>query len=80
MDTKEKIETIEFIFALNLDWEERLSLEYSNGLSTYWEVYHSYKKQIAFRKIIEYLPLIAAVGVASAVIGLIEKVMKKDKT
>jgi len=74
MNTKKKIEIIEFVFSLNLDWEERLSLEYSNGLSTYWEIYHSYQRQITFRKIIDYIPLIASVGVASYIIGIIKEV------
>lgn len=57
----------------DLEWEERLSLDYSNGLSSYWEIYRRFQIFYAFEFIKNSIQIIACVSVANTMMGIIQK-------
>lgn len=72
--------SLELINSLDLDWQEKLSLEYSNGLLDYWGAYNKYKRESAFRAIQDYIPLIACVGTAYGILTcMLEETNRGDK-
>jgi len=67
------LEYVDFRRSLNLNYEEELSLDYSSGFFTYWEIYRNYKIRRAQERINEVLPLIGVIGVATIIIEQFKK-------